>query len=226
MHDFIVEINLCSSLVLNHTTTLDAVLGGILAASAAPGADLNTISRLGGIIDRDAHGVPMASEIILNEDQRGRVVQAVSTKFNRKIQQKVDLSGLAIHRKNAFGNKLSTARTIHSHVVRFFGRGNVEEVRRILTGVQSIGGKRNAGYGQIASFEVSPTEFESGVPGIVYRGRLIRPVPRDLVGYYGVNSFTTRSGRYENPYSPIFYPEYPPVEIARPESDFLVYREL
>ena len=227
MQDFVVEIRLQSDLILNHTTTLDAVLGGILAAKAQEGEDLNGLSKLVGIIDRDKNGVPMASEIILDDDQRGRAIFTAATKFPRSLGDKVVIDGLKINRRNQYGSKLSAMRTINSRTVRFYGRGDIDKVSAILAQTQSIGAKRSVGYGEIESFEVIPTTFDGDIPGIVHGGKLVRPVPRDLVGDYGVQTgFVTREGRYENPYAPMFYHQYPPEIIARPETDFLVYRDL
>lgn len=227
MQDFAVEIHLRSDLILNHTTTLDAVLGGILAANASDGEDLNLLSKLIGIIDRDSNGVPMASEIILDDDQRGRAIFTAATKFPRSLGNKVDLKGLTINRKNQYGSKMSSMRTIRSRVVRFYGRGDIAKVETILGMTQSIGAKRTVGYGEIASVNVIPVAFEGDIPGIVHGGKLVRPVPRGLLEQYGVTSgFVTREGRYENPYAPMFHHRYPPENIARPETDFLVYRDL
>lgn len=205
-----ITIALASPLRRLHNLTLDGVLSGILFSEGMAGdeaAKCEMVARW--------EGVPMASQAILDNDfaRSQHSIQRIMGRHmmnNREIYSRVDQKtllrmsgGSAANSSHDIDNMVSTtSQLIETKEVIFYARGDERLITSTLARCGFIGSQTRKGFGEIKKVSAKVLDSSLQHVGIVHAGRLMRPIPEDLVRSLGV-LYRRDHGRYESPYSPM-----------------------
>ena len=225
-----ITIHLSSPMIRNHSSTLDAILGGILWSSRE--VDGPTAGRC-EMIDR-WNNVPMASEIIWPSDYTTKTeffsrIMKRQTMIEPHLMDKVYLGKNPVYGGDGPGAsghqdymKASAHRMITANAIKFFARGDKAEIERALIGAGFIGTRNAVGNGQIRYIEFNHCD-DGELTGIVHDGKLLRPVPEQLMDLLPGIKGRRSHGMWQNPYSPKLAAQYggKPEMIHSPTVEFL-----
>jgi hypothetical protein len=233
MQDFQLTIKLASPVVMKTSSTLDAILGGMLFADGMNGEQAGKCE----VIDR-WNDVPMASfAMFSSEGFVQRPLLKTKNFINRMPQSHVYFENMrhasmkandGVNNSNALDFlKQKNYNVLDVDHVVFFGRGDTNAIEKLLVKHGHLGALRKSGYGEIETFTLDPVELEPGeVVGIYQVGRLLRPIPVDLIHSLPVEteSYSVEEGRFQNPYTPALVAlyGYETQIIARPLDNLLM----
>jgi hypothetical protein len=109
---------------------------------------------------RSLRPTAMTNDLALRDSRRGQPLDQITLRDERK-------------------NLLDTRSATSATTLVAFGNGDVDHVKRLLTGIASIGAKRSSCYGEIAALRVSTIDHPHA--GFADRhGNPLRPVPVDV----------------------------------------------
>lgn len=218
MENFLLSVPLASGIITGHCLTLDGLLGGIVfkrTHDVAAARDGLPLARTHGVYHGSAAVLEYPCRIDRHLLNASFVAEARrDPSFARKVRPKVPgRSLLKIDGKRGeFKTDTSEYQVHQTAAVHFFGRGDVDAIRRLLFAVGFIGTKRSHGYGQIARptdagtgrvrFEVDGVDQTNPWFGIFSQGHVLRPVPIRLLPEFGVtpSRYRTSHETWHNPY--------------------------
>lgn len=177
MDKFTIRATLVTPAIIN-TLTLDGLLGAILfdelqdvelAHAAIPirctdGLYHASVAQLVSPIELGKHTF-IAGLRATHDLELSLIKQTKSGAPHRK---------LGLTRRGDFGNVLNGYKTVAAKAIEWHAEGEAERVLELLQGVEFIGKKRTAGFGQVHSWELIETELD-GVKD--HLGQPLRPVP-------------------------------------------------
>lgn len=187
---FYVNVALSSPVILSDSyLTLDAILGAaIFKRTADPEQAIN------GIPLKRTDGIYHGSQAYLETVGSG---EFGSVRFVRKLggadgepgawvpnNPKIKNGYSVLTAKGDYGNKMDSREFMLSKNMLWFGCGDVDAVRDLLTEITSVGAKRNQGFGQV-EIDQSSNEFAWTVTecpndcSLIAAGRPARPIPLD-----------------------------------------------
>jgi hypothetical protein len=216
MENFLLSIPLATGLITGHRLTLDGLLGGIVFKRTGDPAQV-----LDGLPLARSHGIYHASAALLESPcQISRHI--INASFVAEARR--DLGFAATTRpdgsklpridgkRGLFRTETSEFAVYETAAVHFLGRGDTEDIRRLLRTVGHIGTKRSHGFGQIARptddaahpvrLETEAVDQSSPWFGIFAQGSVLRPVPVRLLPAFGVTParYRTAHETWRNPY--------------------------
>lgn len=190
---FVVRAELASPVIVGQRLTLDALLSGLLSRAA------------GQIVEGDelplsfCNGIAEASAALIEGYRDDATVYGANThiralrpllEVNTRVVKPGTRRGkpfiqLIKAGSGDYANKLTLYTTISTPALWWRAVGDIDRVREILeTMAFFIGAKNNAGFGQVARWDVEPINDGTVWPGwLDDDGALIRPVPVDVLDH-------------------------------------------
>ncbi|MGI9135410.1 MAG: hypothetical protein ACR2I0_15950 [Rhodoferax sp.] len=182
MQRFSVEVDLCVPAILG-TVTLDGLLGAVLFD------DLQDIDKAHAAIPlRCSDGLYHASAV-----QLVGPTQTTSHWFIAGLRAIHDLDlnlvkhgkdgqphrRLGLSRRSEFGNVMNGYRTVMATSLRWYAEGDPQGVLDLLQGIEFVGKKRTAGFGQVHRWRLTESQFDGVMDA---QGQPLRPVPLTMWG--------------------------------------------
>lgn len=206
MNSFAVVATVSTPIISNGFLTLDAVLAAIIYRRTG---DLHAahndipLARTGVVwhgsqafFDRYTMGFTGLVRSMKPDDlESGKweIVSKRKTNYPLHIDQKRDVA------QHEWRSRMDQYQTINTQHVYWFGHGDIERVKDLLSDMQGIGKKTSHGFGQVDSLNIEPTDVDLSLR--LPDGSPARPIPADMWQATGGDK-GARSGFYalEPPY--------------------------
>lgn len=222
-------IQFASPLLRNHISTLDATLGGMLYDDGVDGAEAGRCPLIDrwSPAGHEGPGVPMASLMFLpDECQYGEtpVTRMISTSQRKNQNLLIDMatrdsvkaySKSNHHRipntiaSNTAGSHdshnpdyilRSMYGTIHAEEISYIFSGDAHAIISLIKRHGYVGTRTATGFGAVADVRVE--DIDTDIPGILHRGKLVRPIPTWALPHLPETGHRIVSGMWHNPYNP------------------------
>ncbi len=181
MTRFRLTVNLASPLITGGGyLTLDALLAALLFEE---GGDLERAHS--EIPLKNTFGLWHGSAALFEAVERGRhafvanlrAMHDLELELIAKNKQGKTHTKIGLARRREFGAVMNSYRCISTPAMTWYGEGDCDQIRSLVSRVSFIGKRRASGYGQVSSFEIEEAELD-GILG--YAKEPLRPIPEHL----------------------------------------------
>lgn len=215
MQNFAVEVNFTIAPILGKRLLGDSLIAGVLTQMM--GGDWE--KALAALPIATCDGVPQMSEALLGYPFRAAMNQTVIISSPMRdmshdpnipfVLNKMPPKSSLTSARGDFKSEMNSYSWLDIGKLFFLGRGDIDEVTRILRQVRFVGSQRNRGHGQVDHIDVWPVESDNpwfGMIGEVNGAtHVLRPIPvrlRETFDLTGTLQCALADETWQCPYLP------------------------